>query len=164
MLFILWLISVPGITPHKLLNKPAHFWISVAMNCEYRNPSKISAFLTFIAWLCPKAIKTYWPKIGIFPMHHHRIHCHFLIVFKTLASRSLSPSPSLSETWCWVPQDLAASLPVPSPVKLHAAVGFPNQTWYASYERNLWAIQLFHAIWFTNDSALRLEYTWELPI
>lgn len=93
MLFILWLISVPGITPHKLLNKPAHFWISVAMNCEYRNPSKISAFLTFIAWLCPKAIKTYWPKIGIFPMHHHRIHCHFLIVFKTLASRSLCLLP-----------------------------------------------------------------------
>lgn len=78
-----------------------------------------------------------------------------------------SPSPPLPhwETRCWVPQDLAASLPVPSAVKLRAAPGFPNQTHLSGFvawlqRRSLWAIQLFYAVWFKNNTSPSALWGW----
>lgn len=87
------------------------------------------------------------------------------LFWKPWHQKSFSPSLPHWETWCWVPQHLAASLLVPSAVKLHAAPqgfqirrtsGFMACLWWKS----LWAIQLFYAVWFANNTSPSALWGW----
>lgn len=157
-LLIIWIILILRTSLYGLLFRPLGLWILAKTDMKAQRREALFWHLE-----CSKAIKNQWLGISPFP-RHHSTYCHFLIVLKTLASKSLpllccvgGPGIVFHRTWQHLSWTLLpCNCMLPCGVRIRHTSGFMAHCHW----RSLWTIQIFFSVWFTNRRSPSDRWGW----